>query len=377
MDKYDLYRYMLPYWQGDLVFNEQVLMVEDENGVAAAPLLYKLLKILSVRDASMNIAYKEGVDWELKDGKLTIIDGGSITPMKYNEFYPGSYNASASAHRYIDGLLTDQFIRVGSGAYFQPKLLNVTYTHGDKWDGPVPQYKGTMLPITMAKLETRQKTNIVVYGDSISHGDEATGFYLTNVPPYMPLWSDMAASVLKQKYGENISVTNLSVGGWTSSNGINGGYECYLQENVAGAKERVGSLRPDLVVIGFGHNDGDLAPNLLRANIRKIMDDIRSVSPDTEFIILGVMYPNPEVSAGDVPSYRYYKRQAEYDAALSSLEQNGAAFMPIKVYEDYFYAHKRPQDLHANNINHPNDFLYRFYAQYFCQTLIADFSSGK
>lgn len=313
----------------------------------------------------------EGKDYVLEGGKLRILKDGAVDWLPYTEIVSDTYTANKFVPRFVDDKLTNEFVRADSESWFQQKYIHVTYVHNEAWDGPVPEYMGDDLPKTMKKLKGKKDTNIVVYGDSICHGDGATGYLSLN--PKMPVWSTLLERSLQSVYGDHVKVTNLSVGGWTSSHGVSGGMEVYQQVQVPGAKERVGSLKPDLVILGFGHNDGT-TPNLTLANLEQIMADIRSVSPDTEFIVLGVLYQNPEFSVGDPSNpQRNCVLQRVYEEELKYVTQSGALFLPLKAYEDTLLEKKPSWDFFSNNINHPNDFIYRLYAQILCQALVKEY----
>ncbi len=66
MERYDLDRYILPVWQGDTVYFETVLFVGETD---SAPLLYPIKEIIGVYNYGLQIEYKLGVDYEIRDGK--------------------------------------------------------------------------------------------------------------------------------------------------------------------------------------------------------------------------------------------------------------------------------------------------------------------
>lgn len=53
----------------------------------------------------------------------------------------------------------------------------------------MPQYAGSQLPKTIAKLKAKQPVTVVYYGDSIMVGCEASG--LNKYEPYMPIFTTM------------------------------------------------------------------------------------------------------------------------------------------------------------------------------------------
>jgi hypothetical protein len=135
------------------------------------------------------------------------------------------------------------FVLWREGSYFHDRQLAVTYTHKKGlWDGPVPTYAGDKLPNTLRKLKQGLPVKIVLYGDSIAQGGNASGF--TGVPPHMPAFGELFVEYLRSVYASSISVDNTAVGGKNSAWGV------------ANSHDRVAAREPDLVVLAFGMNDG-------------------------------------------------------------------------------------------------------------------------
>ena len=89
LDKYDLGAYTLPYWEGNLVYQESVMLLEDAEGnIADIPLLYEAKKIVSVRSSDLKTEYKAGRDYKLVDGKLHIPEGSTIPSVTHKFYYP-------------------------------------------------------------------------------------------------------------------------------------------------------------------------------------------------------------------------------------------------------------------------------------------------
>lgn len=353
LNKYDLHAYTQPYWSGDIVYNESVMVLADKDGnVQDIPLLYHADEIISVRKFHLATEYKQGRDYELVDGKLHIPSGSAITPVAYSTYYP----AAASANTYpLNSTYGSGFLYFSEGSKLHTMQIAVTYRHSDKYTGTVPVYKGNSLPKTTAKLKGGQKLNILVYGDSISTGANSSG--AVNVAPNAPAWYDMFFGVLKEKYKTaKLSMVNTSVGGMTSEWGA------------ANAEERAADKRPDLCIIGFGMNDGTakMPAADFKKNIQTIMDAVTKKNPDCEFILISTSLPNKE-------AYIFYGNQKEYLPVLKSLEKTGTVVADMTTFHEDLLARKRFCDMTGNNINHPNDFLARAYAQLMCRTVIEGF----
>jgi acyl-CoA thioesterase-1 len=60
---------LTPFWETDVVDRESVLFIRNpQTGVARASLLFPIKDVISVRDASGQMSYTEGVDFRYKPG---------------------------------------------------------------------------------------------------------------------------------------------------------------------------------------------------------------------------------------------------------------------------------------------------------------------
>ena len=348
---YELSTYMRPYWKGDTVHHEAVLLVEGPDGTLPdIPLLYEAEKLLSVRSADLRTVYREGADYVLAEGKLRIPAGSSLPKMAYDMYYPAQENGYSKKlnEQYGDG-----YIFFTETSRMHALQLAVTYTHKDAFAGPVPECKAALLPKLTQKLQTGASLRICLYGDSICVGGNSSAFL--GVPPMAPIWFDMLSQRLRQQFPDaRFAFQNLSLGGKTS------------QWGAEQAADRVG-YGPDLCIIGFGMNDGTMriAPEDYLQNIRTVMAAARQGNPACEFVLIAPTIPNGQVS-------RFLGYQADYLPVLQSLQTSGVAVADMTGFHQYLLTRKRFYDMSANNVNHPNDFLARAYAQVLWQTVIGD-----
>ena len=344
--EYSLEKYMEPLWESKVVYNESIYPIENEDGsISPIPLMYEPVAILSVRDSSLKKQYVKGVDYDLKDGKIVILKSGSIPRVKYKDYWLDHALEGASFPRTGGG-----FILYGQGEPFLSKQLAVTYVHLDKWKGELPKGKSNLLPKTVQKLENKEELKIVFYGDSISEGCNSSGFH--NVEPFAEDWCSMVTSFLKEKYDHpSITMVNASLGGADS----NWGYS---------AVRSAANHKPDLVVIAFGMNDGTarVPTATYKRNVTKMMEKIKGANENCEFILVGTMLANEDVAG-------FVGLQEEYLPELLSLEEEGVAVADMTTVHKYLLTRKRYYDMTGNNVNHPNDFLARFYAQVVAQTI--------
>ncbi len=349
LNEYNLDAYTLPYWEGRLVYQESVMALEDKDGgIPDIPLLYKAKKIVSVRSSDLQTEYKEGKDYKLVEGKLHIPEGSAIPSVKHSFYYPAeeTENSMKLNKNYGEG-----YIFFKEGDTMHSMQLAVTYTHSDSFDSTIPAYKGDQLPKTQAKLKNGEALRLCVYGDSISTGRNSSG--IVSALPLAKAWYQMFEDKLEQKYPDTaVSLYNPSVPGKTSEWGV---------ENMQTA---VG-YGPDLCVIGFGMNDGSakMPADTYLANIKAIMDTARAANPNCEFVLIATMMPNPETS-------NFLGNQEAYLPALLSLEAEGVVVADMTTFHKSLLEHKRYFDMSGNNVNHPNDFLARGYAQVLWQTVV-------
>ncbi|WP_353195541.1 SGNH/GDSL hydrolase family protein, partial [Parapedobacter defluvii] len=188
------------------------------------------------------------------------------------------------------------------------------------------------------------------YGNSIETGANSSG--VQHVPPFMPNWTELFIYRLRQHFGGKISYSNQAVGGKTAAWGV---------EEV---DSRVSAQHPDLVVIGFGMNDGTfkVAPEEFVGQIKAIMDHVSRDNPTCEFIVITPMLANPTAIQHQV--------QLAYRNPLLALSKRGVAVADMTYWHQWLLTHKAYQDMTGNNINHPNDYLARWYAQVLIALLI-------
>ncbi|MDQ6480645.1 SGNH/GDSL hydrolase family protein [Dyadobacter sp. LHD-138] len=326
-----------PFWKGKMLHNESVMMISRQGKPAEATLLFKPRRIISIKNAGLNIEYKRGVDWDYKDGKLVLLPGSSAIFMKDTELY--SDTAKRSFPKKGGGK-----ILFAEGAFFHEKQLSVTYKHKKGiWKGPVPVFQGENLPHTYGLLKKKEAVHILLNGDSIAAGANASG--RSNAAPYLPDWGILIQESLKNYYKTEIKFTNSAVGGMDSEWG---------KKNV---EDLIVKHHPDLSIIAFGMNDGTgkVSPAKFKANISDMINGVRKDNPNAEFILVATMLPNPE-------SF-FTGTQPEFKKALEELTGPGIVLVDMTEVHRELLKRKSYQDLTGNNINHPNDFLIRWYAQ--------------
>ncbi len=194
-----------------------------------------------------------------------------------------------------------------------------------------------------AKLRARKPVRLVVLGDSISTGADASA--LANVAPHQPGYPVLVAHGLAARFGAAVTLTNLSVGGMDSAWGTS-------------RVDRVIAEAPDLLIVAFGMNDasGRRKPEDFARLTRSIVEPARAARPDCAVILVSSMTANSEWSHAAPDLY------PTYAAELAKLTGPGVAFADVTAVWSAITARKKHLDLSGNGLNHPNDYGHRLYA---------------
>lgn len=346
-DRYTLEAYMAPVWQGDIVYNETLMFVENEDGsLDPAPLLYEPVEVLSVRSFDLLTEYEPGNDYTVENGRIALTPGSRIYRWAYSDYYPDHAIPGATFEKSGGG-----FIAFGEGDTFFKTQIAVTYRHKGQWSGVRPVFAGE-LKNTLQKLRAGEKVTVVYYGDSITTGANSSN----TQAPFAPIWTRLVTEKLADAYqNSNIEQVNTAVGGTNAKWGCQN------------AKQLVAAYRPDLTVIAFGMNDAGTSAISYAASILSIIEQTRRSNPDAEFILVSPMLPNREVRG-------FYGNQYQFESVLFGIAgfEAGVAAVPVWSIHKYMLDSKRYYDMTGNNVNHPNDFLARVYAQAVSSLLVCD-----
>ena len=335
----DFKQYLKPFWEGDTIFGETILLVSDNGHTPDASLFFTPKKILSITSSDMTTEYIEGKDWELKNNKICKIPGSRIPSFADTDFVFQD-NRPEESFPAKDG---NRYVWYKPGGMLNEHQLLVTYTHNDVYSPDVGLYGGKRLLSTKQHLKTGSPFTICFYGDSITTGCDCSGN--TKIPPFMPDWTKLITLALGQDNHCHIKYVNTAVGGKTSEWGV---------EN---AKKRLADYKPQLAVIAFGMNDGTehISPEQFKKNISGIMETTLEKSKDCEFILVSPSLANP-IS-------RFDGLQREYFSVLKKCARESDSVIDITALHEEISKRKRFCDTTGNNINHPSDFLTRVYAQ--------------
>jgi lysophospholipase L1-like esterase len=328
---------MRPFWKSDTIFNETLLLYSVNGQPASGTLLFEPEKIVSVESYNLKRSFTNGRDY-VSNGNIIVRTGNSGMPFRTDT----------------------SFDRKNNLAWYdvQSQWVVVNYIHKDKWQGPVPEYKGDRMPGTMHKLLSKQPLKIAAYGMSITRGMDVSGY--DTIAPYMPTYLDLFATQLRKIYSNNrIKLYNAGLPGSTVSWG-----EKYVDDYI-------NPLKPDLVILDFGMNDfWSTTPDQFEKSILEIINKIKIKNPQTEFILLSNLKYDPDYILGSDKNKIIYDANMDgYNIRLKGLEAKGIVNLDMTTLSEFIYSHKKAKDCIANPM-HPNDYMARWYAQGLVQLLL-------
>ena len=327
---FDLDQAMQPFWSGNSVRNEAVLMLSQSGRPASGQLMFQPSRIISVQDYGLTTHYQEGTDYTVEGRTLVCTPSSHLTRVDIDSLTQGELNWNTTGG----------------------KQVMVTYEHADTWNHPRLEFIGWVLPRTLHKLRARAPLKVVAFGDSITHGVGSSS--LAHIPPFLPPWPELFVHRLQSLYGyEDIRLYNSAQSGATSEWGKDF------------ARRMVATLDPDLVLVAFGQNDfWNTAADVFASNVLSMVQTVRRECPHAEFLLVSTMRFDPAYTTNAA----YWNVVGEYANKLKAMTGPGIGFVDMTAISEWVYAAKKPKDC-INDPLHPNDYLARWYAQSLAATL--------
>ena len=373
MDIYldDLNFSMKPIFSGNYVREESVMFLEYGE---EKELLFPIDRVVTVTAYDRITKYKEGVDYAIVDGKIKILEGSAIPCIGKDNYY-GVGDGT------LKTLVNGQYVNT-KFSNMHPWQILVTYEHTSTWEGfwPAAQTE-TFLPL-IEKLKNGEDLTFFFYGDSITTGAEAKHNH-----GYHVLFTEAVASLFgytvdyvdvkgngisgtisnykdKVSFGDNGTITclNAAVGGWWSGQGVEN-FDVYV-------KPFLKQYGCDLFINAFGMNNPSTHEQNASTHAYETVLEVKKLAPNASFLLVSTMVPNP--GATNRWHINQYKQEPYFLDVAAKLCKNGTpcaiaqmtsmsrSILEIKDFHDYS----------GNNINHPNDFFHRVYAQVLLQTFI-------
>lgn len=366
VSEYSCMEYVAPFWKGDAVYAESVFVLENALGeIRPFRLAYPVRKVISVRSADLRTTYEQNMDYRVNEyGELEIIRGGRIPYMEWKDYRFPVFDSTrddriASADALGAQLVGELFSdREGIRAY----SLAVSYTHEESTRYDITKGKQERFVRVMRLLKEKHALTVASYGDSITYGWAASGMQDIRKPPFCKPYAEMVVDALGQKYAADVRHVNCAVSGKCTDWGLE-------DENIASVTQE----KPDLVILAFGMNDaGVFRPEVFEQNLRGIISKIRKACPQTEFLLISPILPNPNTAFTAGSSIFNYHR--EYPHAFLAIERDteGVGYANVTAVHERLLERKNLRDTLSNNVNHPNDFMHRVYAQVALKTLLGD-----
>jgi acyl-CoA thioesterase-1 len=333
-----------PLWEmKGMVRGEPLLFVKNSRtGTFFASLAFRPVRL-------SRIVGSTGEEFPLKDFFITEKGIGTtgavhLPFLDEKDVFP-EQASDRTIGRHLDGV---RFLHFSEGSYFHGLQVHLDYETDEEWNGPVPEAQGCRLPSFLESLRGKEPVSVVLLGDSISEGANASG--VTGVAPFQSSYGDLFIQRLKPRVKAPIQFHNLSKGGMNSCWGVE-------------QRTRVSQLAPHLVILAFGMNDAScgITADTFYANISRLIAEIRGERRDAEFLLVSGMSPNPAWHLSNTQL-----RQEQHDR-LAQLAGPGVAICDVRSVWDEMVRRKGTLGLTGNGVNHPNDYGHRVY----CDCLMA------
>ena len=326
-------------WDSDVIYNESIVLIEDENGVISGTFLYEPTNIIAVKDATLTKNYNED-EYRIEGNKIYPTENSTM-PFLTQKNIKCEEVPELIGSTYDDGKGGKILFTEGPGIFMYQ--ISATYTHNHQWHGTIPLKQGSKLTNLQNKLQNKENIRLVVNGDSIFTGANASSKF--GMEPYQDTFPDGFAKEIERVYGSKVEVINTAVGGQVSSWG---------KQNV---EANIIQYNPDLVLIGFGMNDGswNVPASDYVDNIDFMVRAIQTNCPNADIIVAATIVANPDSAQ--------YKSQPSYLQPLLDMAStyNGVTILDMTTFSLDLLKIKNSFELYANNINHPCDFMVRQY----------------
>ena len=349
MPKYCLEEYVVPFWKGNLMRYETVFFVGETD---EARLLYTPTGGVKVYDYALQKEYVAGVDYAIDGDKIRRLKGGNLPFMAQDDYFWTSFERfeiRVNENAIPAGMSAPRFFAYGESDVFTSAQIAVVYEYDEKENLPAPTGKKERFSRFLGKLQRGEDTTVLFYGDSITTGCNSSGMPQGGeVPPYAESFPTMVTKTL----GKNVQLINTAVGGWSVQNGLEA------------VDERVKAYKADVFVLAFGMNNGWTSPEEFQAVTEDIVKAYRETNPDGEVVLVSTTLPNTDSNwVGNQPAFAktLYELEEKYSFC---------AVADMTAFHQALLAKKRYRDMTGNNVNHPNDFLARAYAQVILQTIL-------
>ena len=350
--RYSPAQHLIPLWSAREIYDETLLFV-GENG--RARLLCEPCSPPVVRSYDLQTTYEEGRDYVLEGREIVRLAQSRIPFFPEDEYFrttPDEVGIGVLPEGAELAFSQPRFLKYGEKDTFTCRQAAVSYRTAEPLRCAVPPSRRTVFEPFFIRAAAGG-ASVLFYGDSIAVGCNASGTEWGGCKmPFTPSWPQIVHTALEEACGCRIGCRNASVGGRKAADGLAHAPEAFAE----GA---------DLLVLAFGMNDVQTPPETYAAQMRGMIEVYREAHPDGCVLLVSSMPPNLQSDwVGNLPCF---------EALLGDIarrEKNTAVAPVYSLFADCIRTGKRNRDWLANNINHPNDFGIRLYAQCVIRTLI-------
>lgn len=363
------------FYKNQIQYNEGFFVAENQNGeVEPVRLLFPVAYALEVTDNNFETVYKQGSDYVVTDdGMLTFPSQSRIKAMPrsllfLDESADGEwlYNEKAGADE-GKAVTSDKFL------LYKHQYV-ITYIRTEVYTGAQAVLQDSRLPHVSRQLRDKKSVNMLYVGDSIGAGAGGSENFDN--------FADMIATALSEKTGARVENINCSVGGMDSASFVSLIYEEFSKINpkiINTAKAKLQLINrykshADLVFIALGTNDaaGSVKSATFKLNIEILTDFFREANPDVSIVFVAGMIPNDKIKRAADNRDLYNYDIGLYRDALKELsdEYPNSAVADVFGVQQSMLSRKKIEDLIADNLNHPTDYMARIYAQVLLGTVI-------
>lgn len=358
-DKTSEVAWLKPVWYSREIYDESVVFIGED---ASARLLFEPQGSVIVRNYFLDKTYTEGVDYVVEGKTIKRLSGGEMPFWKVDEYFrlqPNNstvigVNPAETEYEFTDS----RYLYYGEGTEMTSRQVAVSYRTNELYDGFMPKGCYDKTENVLKNIKEKKSGTILFYGDSITVGCNASGtIYGGNVNPYLPSWAQLVANKISSFCNADINVINEAVGGWSAKDGF------VSFDKTAGKY----SANADIFVIAFGMNDGKTAPDVYKGLIEEMANKYLQKNPDGLVVLVSPMNPNTQsLWVGNQTLFETSLKQIAEERENIIVAEVGGVF---RFFEE---RGKRTRDYLANNINHPNDFGVRVYAQVVLKSILGN-----
>jgi lysophospholipase L1-like esterase len=341
-----------PFWQGNVIYNESVMLLQGAGGTDfVGNLQFTPKKILSVRSFDYTVEYLPGVDYTVSGKTLKKVVGSDIPSWTHANVTGAEIPPPYRSVELISVVETDCQPWGGVSVYSESSFwyghqVYVSYVYDTK-DVNLPAYPvyGERVPRFLEKLKNGDPVNLLAIGDSVMAGASAS--LELKREPMMPRFIELFTQSLQENYASDVTLFNKAVGGETSA---------WAPKNTLKA---VADTHADIVFVHFGINDNgsSTSTGMYFQNLQETVLNTRAVYPDVEFVFVHCFVPHPQIYSYD-KLQEYFSRVNDFAAATP-----GVDIVDLFTLSRDLLAGKKYQDVTGNGINHANDYLARIYHQ--------------